>query len=102
VRNNRGDMVPLSTLVDMRRVFGPEYTTRFNEYRGIELFALPGPGYSTGQAMRAVTEVANKVLPRDMGYAWNGISYQQAVAGGGAGVFVLSIVLVFSDRCRPV
>jgi HAE1 family hydrophobic/amphiphilic exporter-1 len=95
VRNNQGAMVPLSTLVNMQSVFGPEYTTRFNEYRGIEIFALPAPGYSTGQAMKAITDVANQVLPRDMGYAWNGISYQQSVAGGGAGVFGLSVVLVF-------
>src|SRR5271166_4587870 len=95
VRNNKGAMVPLSTLVDMQRMFGPEYTTRFNEYRGVEIFAIPAPGYSTGQAMDAVSKVANEVLPRDMGYAWHGISYQQSVAGGGAGVFALSLVLVF-------
>ena len=95
VRNNQGTMVPLSTLIDMQRIFGPEYTTRFNEYRGIEIFATPAPGFSSGQAMKAVTDVANQVLPRDMGYAWNGISYQQSVAGGGAGVFGLSLVLVF-------
>ena len=95
VRNQQGSMVPLSTLVDMHRVFGPEFTTRFNEYRGVEIFALPAPGYSTGQAMNAVSEVANEVLPNDMGYAWNGISYQQSVAGSGAAVFALSIVLVF-------
>jgi hydrophobic/amphiphilic exporter-1 (mainly G- bacteria), HAE1 family len=45
--------------------------------------------------MNAVTQVANEILPNDMGYAWNGISYQQSVAGGGAGVFALSLVLVF-------
>jgi HAE1 family hydrophobic/amphiphilic exporter-1 len=95
VRNTKGEMVPLSTLVKLRHAFGPEYTTRFNEYRGIEIFALPAPGYSTGQAMKAVGEVADTVLPRDMGYAWNGISYQQSVAGGGTGVFGLSLVLVF-------
>ena len=95
VRNEQGSMVPLSTLVDMHRVFGPEFTTRFNEYRGVEIFALPAPGYSTGQAMNAVTQVANEVLPNDMGYAWNGISYQQSVAGGGTAVFALSLVLVF-------
>jgi HAE1 family hydrophobic/amphiphilic exporter-1 len=94
VRNKAGEMVPLSTLVNMNRVFGPEFTTRFNEYRSIEIFASPAPGYSTGDAMSAVTEVAD-VLPRDMGTAWNGISYQQSVAGGGAGVFALSLVLVF-------
>jgi hydrophobic/amphiphilic exporter-1 (mainly G- bacteria), HAE1 family len=95
VTNNAGTKVPLSTLVDMRRVSGPEYTTRFNEYRSIEIFAAPAPGYSTGDAMEAITQVANQVLPRDMGTAWNGISYQQSVAGGAAGVFGLSLLLVF-------
>ena len=95
VRNNRGAMVPLSTLVDMQRAVGPEYTTRFNEYRGVEIFAIPAPGFSTGQAMAAVAETANQVLPRDMGYSWNGISYQQSIAGGGAGVFALSLAFVF-------
>ena len=95
VRNSNGGMVPLSTLVTMRRDTGPEYTTRFNEYRGIEIFTAPAPGYSTDDAMRAIAEVSDSVLPRDMGYAWNGISYQQSIAGGGAGVFALSIVLVF-------
>ena len=95
VRNGNGGMAPLSTLVSMRRDTGPEYTTRFNEYRGIEIFTAPAPGYSTGDAMRAIAEVSDSVLPRDMGYAWNGISYQQSIAGGGAGVFALSIVLVF-------
>src|SRR5262249_22123898 len=95
VRNQSGTMIPLSTLVNMDRAFGPEYTTRFNEYRSIEVYGVPAPGYSTGQAMDAVTEIAAQVLPRDMGYAWNGISYQQAVAGGGAGVFILSLIMVF-------
>jgi HAE1 family hydrophobic/amphiphilic exporter-1 len=95
VRNGNGGMIPLSTLISMKRDTGPEYTTRFNEYRGIELFTAPAPGYSTDGAMRAIAEVSDSVLPRDMGYAWNGISYQQSIAGGGAGVFALSIVLVF-------
>ena len=95
VRNRTGSMVPLSTLITMKQATGPEYTTRFNEYRSIEIFANPAPGYSTDDAMRAIAEVSDSVLPRDMGYAWNGISYQQSIAGGGAGVFALSIVLVF-------
>jgi multidrug efflux pump len=95
VRNDAGTMVPLSTLVTMRKTFGPEFTTRFNEYRSIEIFAAPAPGYSTGDAMSAIAAVADQMLPRDMGYAWNGISYQQSIAGGGAGVFALSLVLVF-------
>jgi HAE1 family hydrophobic/amphiphilic exporter-1 len=95
VRNRGGAMVPLSTLVDMQKASGPEFTTRFNGYRAIEVFATPAPGYSTGQAMAAVAEIASQVLPRDMAYAWNGMTYQQAVAGGAAGVFVLSIIFVF-------
>ncbi|MHB8382364.1 MAG: efflux RND transporter permease subunit [Candidatus Binataceae bacterium] len=95
VKNKSGQMVPLSTLIAMQRTTGPEYTTRFNEYRSIEIFAAPAAGHSTGDAMNAIAATANNVLPRDMGYAWNGITYQQAVAGGGAGVFALSLVLVF-------
>ncbi len=95
VRNTNGDMVPLSTLVDLRKSSGPEFVTRFNEYRGVEVFAVPAPGYSTGQAMTAVAAVADQVLPRDMGYAWNGMSYQESIAGSGVGVFALSLVLVF-------
>ena len=59
VRNTNGDMVPLSTLVDLRKSSGPEFVTRFNEYRGVEVFAVPAPGYSTGQAMTAVAAVAD-------------------------------------------
>jgi HAE1 family hydrophobic/amphiphilic exporter-1 len=95
VRNQAGAMIPLSTLVHMQKTVGSQYTTRFNEYRSIEIFAAPAPGYSTGDAMKAAAEVADQVLPRDMGYAWNGMTYQQAVAGGGAGVFVLSLAFVF-------
>ncbi|PYO17121.1 MAG: hydrophobe/amphiphile efflux-1 family RND transporter, partial [Gemmatimonadetes bacterium] len=95
VRNQRGDTLPLSTLVDLQKSSGPEYLTRFNEYRAVEIFAAPAPGYSTGQAMAAVAAVADEVLPRDMGYAWNGMSYQESIAGSGGAVFALSLVLVF-------
>jgi HAE1 family hydrophobic/amphiphilic exporter-1 len=53
-------MVPLSTLVNMRRASGPEFTTRFNESRGIEIFALPALGFSSGNAMRAIAEVLSE------------------------------------------
>ena len=95
VRNRSGAMVPLSTLLDLEKTSGPEFTTRFNEYRSIEVFGAPAPGFSAGQAMSAITQVANQVLPRDMGIAWNGMSYQQAQAGGAAGVFGLSLMFVF-------
>jgi HAE1 family hydrophobic/amphiphilic exporter-1 len=95
VRTRRGDMVPLSTLVSLDKSSGPEYSNRFNGYRAIEVIAIPAPGYSSGQAMAAVAAVADQVLPRDMGYAWNGMSYQESIAGSGAAVFALSLLIVF-------
>ena len=87
--------MPLSTLVSLEKSSGPEYSNRFNEYRAIEVIAMPAPGYSSGQAMAAVAAVADQVLPRDMGYAWNGMSYQESIAGSGAAVFALSLLIVF-------
>jgi HAE1 family hydrophobic/amphiphilic exporter-1 len=95
VRNQRGDAIPLSTLVSLEKTSGPEYSNRFNEYRAIEVIAIPAPGYSSGQAMAAVAAVADQVLPADMGYAWNGMSYQESIAGSGAAVFALSLLIVF-------
>jgi HAE1 family hydrophobic/amphiphilic exporter-1 len=95
VRNRNGDKIPLSTLVSFEKTSGPEYSTRFNQYRAVEVLAIPAPGYSSGQAMAAVAAVADRVLPRDMGYAWNGMSYQESIAGSGAAVFALSLLIVF-------
>jgi hydrophobic/amphiphilic exporter-1 (mainly G- bacteria), HAE1 family len=95
VRNQRGEAIPLSTLVSLEKTSGPEYSNRFNEFRAIEVIAVPAPGYSSGQAMAAVAAVADQVLPRDMGYAWNGMSYQESIAGSGAVVFALSLLIVF-------
>jgi len=96
VRNGRGDMVPLSAVASTRRVFGPEFTNRFNLYRAAHLIGTPAPGYSSDQAMQALEQVANEVLPREMGFEWADVSYQQRKAGGtGNRVFVLSLVCVF-------
>jgi HAE1 family hydrophobic/amphiphilic exporter-1 len=84
VRNARGDMVPLSSFVRMRTTSGPEYTVRFNLYRSVELLGTQAAGYSSGQALAALEEVAAKTLPPEMGYAWNGLSYQEKVASGGS------------------
>ncbi|HEX3346154.1 MAG TPA: efflux RND transporter permease subunit, partial [Polyangiaceae bacterium] len=96
VRNARGEMVPLSSFVCVRPTAGPEYTVRFNLYRSVEIQGAQGPGYSSGQALTALEEVAAKTLPPEMGYAWNGLSYQEKVASGGtAKVIGLSLVFVF-------
>jgi HAE1 family hydrophobic/amphiphilic exporter-1 len=65
VRNGGGDMVPLSTVVGTRRIFGPEYTQRFNLYRAAQVIGGAAPGYSSGQAMVAPEEAAQQnSLPR--------------------------------------
>ncbi|HEY4014547.1 MAG TPA: multidrug efflux RND transporter permease subunit [Polyangiaceae bacterium] len=96
VRNSAGGMVPLSSFVTVRSITGPEYTVRFNLYRSVEIQGVNAPGYSSGQALSALEDVAAKTLPPDMGYAWSGLSFQEKIsAGGTARVLGLSLVFVF-------
>ncbi|MCG8589085.1 MAG: multidrug efflux RND transporter permease subunit [Proteobacteria bacterium] len=96
VRNRNGSMVPLSTLVTASRTAGPEYTNRFNLFRSAEVTGQPAAGYSSAQALAALREVAAEVLPPDMSYAWNAMSYQEVAAAGSAGVvFAMALVFVF-------
>ncbi len=96
VRNGEGTMLPLSTVVSTRRLLGPEYTQRFNLFRAAQITGQPGPGYSSGQAMAALEDVAKTVLPEEIGYDWADLSYQERKAAGRAGaVFGLSLGFVF-------
>jgi len=96
VRNNDGNMVPLSSLVSTRRILGPEYTNRFNLYRAAQIIGTAAPGYSSGQAMAALEEVAKQTLPPEIGYDWSDLSYQERKASGSTTtVFALSLVFVF-------
>jgi hydrophobic/amphiphilic exporter-1 (mainly G- bacteria), HAE1 family len=96
VRNNDGNMLPLSTVITSRHIFGPEYTQRFNLYRSVQITGQPAPGYSSGQAMAALEDVARQVLPPEMGYDWADLSFQERRAAGRAGVvFALSLGFVF-------
>ncbi len=96
VKNREGKMVPLSTLVKVKTTTGPEYTVRFNLYRAAEVTGSPAPGYTSKQAMTALEEVADKTLPKDMGYAWNAMSYQENKASGSLGIILtFSLILVF-------
>ncbi len=96
VRNNDGNMVPLSSLVSTRRISGPEYTNRFNVYRAAQVIGSAAPGYSSGQAMAALEEVAKQTLPPEMSYDWADLSYQEKKASGTTTrVFGLSLVFVF-------
>jgi hydrophobe/amphiphile efflux-1 (HAE1) family protein len=96
VRGKSGETVPLSALVSTRSTQGPEYTNRFNLFRAAELTGAPAPGYSSDQALDALEEVAASVLPTDMTYSWNAMSFQErAAAGSGGKVFVLALLFVF-------
>ncbi len=96
VRGAEGNMVPLSALATVRRTTGPEFTNRFNLFRTAELGGAPAPGYSSDEALTALEEVAAQVLPRDMGYEWAYMSYQEKKAAGTGGVvFLMALVFVF-------
>jgi HAE1 family hydrophobic/amphiphilic exporter-1 len=96
VRNNSGQMVPLSALLTTRQITGPEYTNRFNLYRSAQVIGSAAPGYSSGQALAALDEVAKQTLPPEMGYDWADLSYQEQKASGSATTsFALSLVFVF-------
>jgi multidrug efflux pump len=98
VRNAAGQPVPLSTLVRMREVNGPEFTTRFNEYRAAQINGLLAPGYSTRQGMQALEEVFAQTMSRDMGFDYSGMSFQEQVAAQGVPASVVigfSVLVVF-------
>ena len=96
VRNKNQEMVPLSTLVTTRKVFGTEYTNRFNLFRAAQVIGGAAPGYSSGQALKALEEVAHETLPHQMGYDYSDLSFQEKTVSGTAGpIFALSIVVVF-------
>jgi HAE1 family hydrophobic/amphiphilic exporter-1 len=98
VRNAEGQAVPLSTLVSMRTVYGPEFTIRFNGYRSAQINGSVAPGYSTGQAMAALEHVFAETMPPEMGYDYLGMSFQEKAATQGVPasvVFGLSLLMVF-------
>jgi HAE1 family hydrophobic/amphiphilic exporter-1 len=96
VKNNDGKMVPLSAVVTTKNTAGPEFTNRFNLFRAAQITGIPAPGYSSGQATTALQEVFRDTMPREMGFDWADMSYQEVkAAGAGARVFVLSIIFVF-------
>jgi hydrophobe/amphiphile efflux-1 (HAE1) family protein/NodT family efflux transporter outer membrane factor (OMF) lipoprotein len=96
VRNKNGEMVSLGTLLATRPTSGPEFTNRFNLYRSAEVIGGSAPGYSSAQTLQALKQVAQEVLPPDMGYDWNAMSYQEErAAGTGAFVFALGMLFVF-------
>jgi HAE1 family hydrophobic/amphiphilic exporter-1 len=98
VRNNKGENVPLSTLTTVKPRLGPEFTLRFNEYRSAQINGAAAPGYSADQATAALEAVFKQTMPREMGFDYSGISFQEQKAREGvppAVVFGLSLLFVF-------
>jgi HAE1 family hydrophobic/amphiphilic exporter-1 len=94
LKNSSDQMVPLATLATIRPISGPDFTNRFNLYRSVEVTGGPAPGFTSEEARKALVEVAEEVLPQDMGYAWNAMSYQEDKASGSLMV-ILSFSLIF-------
>jgi len=98
VRNANNNPVPLSSVTHLARRFGPEFTMRYNLYRSAQIQVLPAPGYSSGQAMRALEEVFARTMPREMGYDYLGMSFQEKKAQEGispVAIFGFSLLFVF-------
>jgi len=98
VRNSKGEMVPLSAVTKFEQRSGPEFTMRYNLYRSVQINASTNPGYSSLQAMKALEEVFSQVMPREMGYDYIGMSFQEKKASEGVPIsviFGMSLLFVF-------
>lgn len=96
VRNNQGEMIPLSSFATVKESFGPETASRYNAYRAADLNGSASPGYSSGQAQDAISKILRDTLPQGMAFEWTELTYQQILAGNTAiFIFPLCILLVF-------
>jgi HAE1 family hydrophobic/amphiphilic exporter-1 len=94
IRNRDGATIPITSVLKVKDTVGPRFTSRFNLYRSAQITGAVAPGYSSGQAMKVLEEVAREAVP-EMGFSWNNLSYQEAVASSGLGALLLAVVLVF-------
>ena len=94
VKNEQGEMVPYANFVRLERVYGPEQLTRYNMYTSAMINGDAAPGYSSGDAIRAIQEVAQKELPKGFSYEWSGITREEIISGDQA-LYIFAICLVF-------
>jgi hydrophobe/amphiphile efflux-1 (HAE1) family protein len=96
VKNKSGEMVPINTLVKLTRVFGSETASRFNLFNSIEINAIPKPGYSSGDAIRAIQETAKEQLPSGFAYEFSGQTREEISSGGQSTiVFLMCLIFVY-------
>ncbi len=94
VRSRSGKMIPLATLLTVENTVGPTVLRRYNLYPSASITGDAAPGYSSGQSIAAMSEIADQALPQQLGYEWTGVTYQQLAAGNVA-VFIFALALVF-------
>jgi multidrug efflux pump len=96
VRNNKGEMIPLSSLMKVKDTYGPDRVQRYNNYVAAELNGGPAPGVSSGQAQALMEQIAKETLPKGIGYEWTELTYQDILSGNTMlYVFPLCVLLVF-------
>ncbi len=96
VKNNKGEMIPLNTLITMERRVAPQVVERYNGFPAAHIIGSPAPGYSTGQVLAAVEEEAAKILPSDYALGWAGSALQEKMASSDTVIiFILALVMVF-------
>ncbi|RYZ85522.1 MAG: hydrophobe/amphiphile efflux-1 family RND transporter, partial [Proteobacteria bacterium] len=96
VKNRTGEMVPISTLVSLKRVYGPENASRYNLFNSIGINAIQKPGFSSGDAIRAVEEVAAETLPFGYGYEFSGMTREEITSGGQSTlIFIMSLLFIY-------
>lgn len=94
IKNDAGEMVPYSAFMKIKKTQGPNEITRFNLYTSSSIRGMPSEGYTTGDAIKAVQEVATEVLPRGYDIAWEGLSYDEARRGNEA-LYIFLVVIIF-------
>lgn len=96
VRGGAGQMIPLGSLASVEETFGPQTVTRFNLYPSVKILGQPNAGFSSGEAITIMEDMAKEKLPDTLGFNWSELSYQEKVAAGGTtAIFVFAILLVY-------
>jgi len=96
VRSGKGEMIPLSSLAMVKYSSGPDSLDRFNNLPAVKIIGQAAPGYSSGQAIARVEQIAREVLPSDFSFDWGGTSFQEKRSSGAAGFALgLAVVMVF-------
>ena len=94
IKNDKDEMVPYSAFMKLKKTQGPNEITRYNLYTSSAIRALPAPGYTSGEAIDAVREVAKETLPRGYDVSWEGLSFDEAARGSEA-LYIFAVVILF-------